>query len=474
MTNIEDAEALKAWLHARPVEYACALAVRAALRAAPVLRYALYEDSEDRRRNVILPSFRALAAASYAGASPMRASEVRNTARTAGLNALDAVIDLANSARMAVFEANDVVPDISEYICNLESDARALGLAKRAVDAIMQSVQAASNAVEVERGIARPASVYEAALGTAVAAHGAFDGIHGDADFFNGAEDVDTPGTDVSERITEFWTAAEEDTKCLDTVQTAGWQPERIVADLTEKPLWLNRTPVWVGRQWASFKDLLPDEEGWHVWIDWYEARLAGRVSIEDLEFVQIGIPQDDWDQGPTHVNAIIAQLIQARANPLEVAISHGLEELDAVSQLTSIDLSRHKNRIRSALADDPHLVIGATKEMLEAAMKTVLYRRGHGVTDNIGFSELTTRCLSELGLSGTSPPASEGERHMKKIASSAQRMIETINELRNKAGTGHGRALGEEPEISKADAGLVASTGLILAVWLLRHDDET
>ena len=52
--------------------------------------------------------------------------------------------------------------------------------------------------------------------------------------------------------------------------------------------------------------------------------------------------------------------------------------------------------------------------------------------------------------------------------------MIETVNELRTWAGTGHGRVVGKEPEITKADASLVASTGLILAAWMLRHDGET
>ena len=55
-------------------------------------------------------------------------------------------------------------------------------------------------------------------------------------------------------------------------------------------------------------------------------------------------------------------------------------------------------------------------------------------------------------------------ERHWRKIASSAQRMIETANELRNRAGTGHVRVVGEEPVVTGADASLVESAGLILA----------
>ena len=466
-----DAQELKAWLNPKPVEYACVLAVRAALRVVPVLGYALCDDQKDRRRRIILPSLRALAAASFAAALPTRAAEVCSAARSAALDAQHAIIDLANGTRMAVVEANDAVLELPEYIWSLENDARAVGLAVHAVDAIMQSVHATVDAVDAEKGIARPASVHETTVGAAVAANIAIDAIHGDADFFIEAEEDDDSGIGVAPHIAEFWKAVEEDTKCLSAPPSAGWQPEQFVADLTEKPLWLNGTPVWAARQWTSFKDTLPDMEGWQVWIDWYEARLVGGAAIEDLEFVQTTIPEDDWDRGPALVNATIAQLIEAQADPLLLAVSHGFEELDAVSHFASIDLTRHKNRIRDALVDDPYQAIGATKEMLEAAMKTILHHRGQDARDNISFSELTTRCLSELGLKGTSPTASEGERYLRTVASCAQRMIETVNRLRNKAGTGHGRVLGDEPEVSGADAALVASTGLILAVWLLRHD---
>ena len=60
--------------------------------------------------------------------------------------------------------------------------------------------------------------------------------------------------------------------------------PEVAVSGLSERALWLDGTPVWAGRQWADrqwadLKDRLPEKERWWVWIDWYEARLVGRVS---------------------------------------------------------------------------------------------------------------------------------------------------------------------------------------------------
>ena len=124
-------------------------------------------------------------------------------------------------------------------------------------------------------------------------------------------------------------------------------------------------------------------------------------------------------------------------------------------------------------MPDDPYQAIGATKDMLEATMKTILHHRGVEGIDRLEFPALTSRCLTELGLDGTSPPATAAERNVPKIAGNARKMIEAANQLRNRAGTGHGYVIGEEPEVGAADAGLVASTGMILVAWLLRHDKE-
>ena len=70
MADISDSEGLAAWLNGKSPELACVLAARAALRAAPVLSWALHEEEKDRRRSVVLTRFRTLAAASFAGARP--------------------------------------------------------------------------------------------------------------------------------------------------------------------------------------------------------------------------------------------------------------------------------------------------------------------------------------------------------------------------------------------------------------------
>ena len=472
MVDIADSDGLKSWLEGNPPELACILAARAALRVAPILGNALREDAESRRRVIVLAGFRALAVASIASVWPRDVADIRKAARAAA-QAVTAVSGVAYRARLNVVEWVEAAPEDHESIRGAEADARVLGIVECAADAAAHAVRAVVDLADVRRGIASPASAYEAAGQAIAAAHLAVESIHEDHEFFNETQEVDATETNAVEHMAEIWNAVKLDVECLEARKSEGAEPEKVVANLMQRALWLDGMPVWAGRLWADFEDALPDEEGWRVWTDWYEARLVGRTAEAALEFDRLRIPSDDWEQGPAHVNAIIARLMESHSDPLLVAVSRGFEELDAVKQVSSIDLTQYTDRIRNALPNDPSLAIGATKEMLEATMKTILHRRGHEKAGN-DFSKLTTRCLTELGLRGTSEPATEGERHSRKIVSSAQTMIETVNKLRNRAGTGHGRVTGEEPVITGADANLIASTGLILAAWLLRHDVDT
>ena len=166
-----------------------------------------------------------------------------------------------------------------------------------------------------------------------------------------------------------------------------------------------------------------------------------------------------------------LLQWWDSNSDPLVTAIAKGLGEVDSVKNV--IDLSEYSERVQGALPNDPYQAIGATKDMLEAAMKTILDKRGVSGLDKLDFPALTTRCFTELALTPASEPSDGGERLVRKFASSAKRIIETANELRNHAGTGHGRVISKQTEITTADASLVASVGLVLAAWLLRHESD-
>ena len=193
-----------------------------------------------------------------------------------------------------------------------------------------------------------------------------------------------------------------------------------------------------------------------------------GRPSTEATEVARLTISEDDWNEGPQRANSEIARAIEEDPDPISSAISQGLEDVDEIK--LTIDLTQHRDRIRNALRDDPSQVIGATKDMLEATMKTILRRRGKQLEGSIKFPRLIDNCLTELGLKSTSRPETEVEGHLRKIASSAKKMINAANDLRNCAGTGHGRTVDEEPVVTVEDASLVASIGMVLAAWLVRR----
>lgn len=154
--------------------------------------------------------------------------------------------------------------------------------------------------------------------------------------------------------------------------------------------------------------------------------------------------------------------------DPLISALSHSLGEVDAARGL--IDLNSYAVRVQNALPHDPPGAVGATKDLLEAAMRSILDESGVAGTDKLDFPELTNKCFNELGLLPNSPPKSDAEGKVRKIADNAKKMIIAANELRNLAGTGHGRVVGKEEELTADDASMVASIGMILSAWLLRH----
>ena len=101
--------------------------------------------------------------------------------------------------------------------------------------------------------------------------------------------------------------------------------------------------------------------------------------------------------------------------------------------------------------------------------MRTILHEFGTSSVESLGFSELTSKCFVELGLQGSEAPKSAAEGKVRKMADYAKKIIIVANELRNLVGTGHGKVVGTEDELSSLDASMIASNGMILSAWLIR-----
>jgi hypothetical protein len=101
-------------------------------------------------------------------------------------------------------------------------------------------------------------------------------------------------------------------------------------AELTGMPLWPNGAPGWASGAWRTLKSaLLAADQGWEVWTDWYDARLAGDAAsppIEALEVARATIPDEKWKQGPAAVNAEIRRLID-QFDPQRDALSQRLDK---------------------------------------------------------------------------------------------------------------------------------------------------
>ena len=102
-------------------------------------------------------------------------------------------------------------------------------------------------------------------------------------------------------------------------------------------------------------------------------------------------------------------------ADPLVSALSHSLGEVDATNSI--VDLGNYTARVEAALPGDPYLAIGATKDLLEATMRTILDQAGVAGIEKLKFPELTNTCFKHLGLAPDGPPSSESEKRVRQIS---------------------------------------------------------
>ncbi|MEM0943559.1 MAG: hypothetical protein AAGI70_06380, partial [Pseudomonadota bacterium] len=87
--------------------------------------------------------------------------------------------------------------------------------------------------------------------------------------------------------------------------------------DLATQPLWPDPgMPEDLAGMWSEMSAHLRDEsEGWEVWTDWYEARLAGGKVNEDLEVARVLVDPALWKKSPAEINAHMATLIEQAEN---------------------------------------------------------------------------------------------------------------------------------------------------------------
>lgn len=111
--------------------------------------------------------------------------------------------------------------------------------------------------------------------------------------------------------------------------------------------------------------------------------------------------------------------------------------------------LDEQLDRLRRS-TDDPALLLGSAKDLLEAVAKFALEELGHPAPDN--FNQLLYLARERLGIHQTQVDGdSPGHVQVRKILGASWTIAEQVNELRNLQGTGHGRTLptGVTPDIA-------------------------
>jgi hypothetical protein len=260
--DIHDGVPLEAWLAGQTTQSAVAIAVRAALRVAPLAR------SRDTRHfaAVISAIFRANALArvvakyptltnSFGFSKPAVAAKSADTAAAAAAREA-ARIDTSPAARAAASAADAARAAEAAFVTTYAEDS--------AFDAAGDATVAATHAY---------VAAYNAYVATGV------------------------DHTTAAEQATIMWAAVRAD------AATISGDNASAVADM---PLWQSGAPIWAANAWSAFKAALPRGQDWDVWIDWYEERLRGGSRGKEYELVFANVPQEEWEKGPAAANGWI------------------------------------------------------------------------------------------------------------------------------------------------------------------------
>ncbi len=132
-------------------------------------------------------------------------------------------------------------------------------------------------------------------------------------------------------------------------------------------------------------------------------------------------------------------------------------------------------SRYRIALSeDDPALLLGSSKELLESTAKIVLARVGE--TPPNKYPALVTRALEVLMLHPKSAPEQPEDvmEPVRKILGGAVQIALEINKLRGEQGTGHGQAVAPV-RLTRRHGRLAAGAALLVPTLMFDTlDDES
>ena len=162
------------------------------------------------------------------------------------------------------------------------------------------------------------------------------------------------------------------------------------------------------------------------------------------------------------HDQAVLDRLRKI-ADYLEVIRVIGADDLSEHPHLTA-----HINRIEQALIEDPEVAIGSCKDLVESALKTFLDTPADELK---GYTLPKLAKAARVQLSQEQSELKHDEDMLKMLSNFGQ-ILESIATVRNKYGTGHGRAPWETFELPQPYVVLAANAAISTAVFLTQMHD--
>lgn len=124
--------------------------------------------------------------------------------------------------------------------------------------------------------------------------------------------------------------------------------------------------------------------------------------------------------------------------------------------------------RMEAAVANDPALAIGTAKELIETCCKTILDARGVCFSSSADVGNLVKLTAKALELTPEDiPDRAKAADTIKRLLSNLGTIAAGLAELRNRYGTGHGKAAGSKglaPRHAKLAVGAAATLAVFLA----------
>lgn len=138
------------------------------------------------------------------------------------------------------------------------------------------------------------------------------------------------------------------------------------------------------------------------------------------------------------------------------------IEDLDGIEAIDA--LKAYARRARRGV-EDAALIIGTSKDLMEAVAKFAIYRSRGVYPSQMNFPTLMGQAFMELGLA--IPGKTDiGERAACKMERSLYDLACSINRLRNNEGTGHGRPF--LPDVTDEEAKVAIESIGIISEYLL------